>query len=83
MPDEVRRFLLPWSIGENDACFWIEDAEGKHLAYIYFDYRPSGIGTASTSRPTRAEARETCGVAMVPELLNTSWRARSDTPARS
>lgn len=33
---EVRRFPLPWKLHGNDACFWVEDAEGKRFGYCYF-----------------------------------------------
>lgn len=70
MPDEVRRFPLPWTINGNDACFWIEDADGKRFGYCYYDERPWGIGTASAGRLTRVEAlRIVRNIVKLPELL--------------
>jgi hypothetical protein len=74
-PADVRRFPLPWSITGNDACFWIEDADGKRVAYVYFDERPWGIGTASANRLTRAEAlRIARNIVKLPELLKRRTR---------
>ena len=33
---ESRRFPLPWTVGETEACFYVEDATGAKLAYCYF-----------------------------------------------
>jgi hypothetical protein len=70
MPAEVRRFPLPWRIVATDACFWIEDAEGKRVAYVYFDERPWGVSGDSYRRLTRAEAlRIARNIAKLPEIL--------------
>ena len=34
MPE--RRFPLPWSIDELEACFVVRDRGGQALAYVYF-----------------------------------------------
>ena len=52
---EIRRFPLPWTIGESESAYWVEDAEGKRFAYCYFDEGRS-IGTDRANRLTRAEA---------------------------
>ena len=66
----IRRFPLPWTIGGNEACFWIEDAERKRVAYVYFDEKPYGIGTGSAIKLTRAEAlRIARNIAKLPALL--------------
>lgn len=70
MADDVRRFPEPWTVDGNESCFWVEDAEGKRFGYTYFDERPFGIGTASASRLTRAEARRIVrNIARLPQLL--------------
>jgi hypothetical protein len=70
-PHEVRRFPLPWTIVGNDSCFWVEDADGKRVAYVYFDERPWGISTASAWRLNRTEAlRIARNIAKLPELLS-------------
>lgn len=40
-----RRFPLPWTVTDSGYCFRIEDAEGKHLAFIF--YRTGGGGDAA------------------------------------
>jgi hypothetical protein len=35
-----RRFPLPWSVEEADACFIVRDANGQALAYLYFEDEP-------------------------------------------
>ena len=36
----ARRFLPPWSVDEQEACFIIRDANGQALAYVYFKDEP-------------------------------------------
>jgi hypothetical protein len=33
----ARRFPPPWSAEETDACFIVRDANGRALAYVYFE----------------------------------------------
>ena len=36
-----RDFLLPpWSVEELEACFFVSDATGQKLAYVYFEDDP-------------------------------------------
>jgi hypothetical protein len=35
MPE--RRFPLPWSVEEREACFVVKDRAGQKLAYFYFE----------------------------------------------
>ena len=71
--DSVRPFPLPWSVHDNESCFWVESADGRRLAYVYFDERPYGIGTASASKLTRDEARRIASnIAKLPRLLQRS-----------
>lgn len=65
-----RRFPPPWTVAGNDSCYWIEDAEGKRLAFIYFHPREVCIGSDSYKRLERDEARRIArGIARLPELL--------------
>jgi hypothetical protein len=34
---ETRRFPPPWSIEEGTESFIVKDANGQHLAYLYFE----------------------------------------------
>jgi hypothetical protein len=36
----ARRFPLPWSVEELDACFVVRDSDGQQLAYVYFEDEP-------------------------------------------
>jgi hypothetical protein len=36
----TRRFPLPWSIEELEACFVVIDSAGQKLAYVYFEDEP-------------------------------------------
>jgi hypothetical protein len=69
MTDEVRRFPLPWTIEGNHTCFWVQDADGKRVAYVYF--KESGLGrTSGEDSLTRAEAlRIARNIAKLPDLL--------------
>jgi len=65
---EIRRFPLPWKLGCNESCFWVEDATGARLAYIYF--REGGPIGSGSNNLTRDEARRIASnVAKLPELL--------------
>jgi hypothetical protein len=35
-----RRFPPPWSIEERQESFIVTDANGQHLAYVYFEDEP-------------------------------------------
>jgi hypothetical protein len=35
-----RRFPPPWIAEETDACFIVRDANGRALAYVYFEDEP-------------------------------------------
>ena len=54
---ERRRFPIPWTVEETDACFIIRDAGGQALAYVYFEDEPGRRSAASLL--TRGAAR--CG----------------------
>jgi hypothetical protein len=53
MSDRVRRFPLPWSIQGNEACLWVQDADGKRIAFI--DERPYGISVEAAKRRALAD----------------------------
>ena len=54
MPE--RRFPPPWSVEElNDACFIVSDANGRKLAYVYFEEEPGRRSAAKLL--TKDEAR--------------------------
>ena len=36
----ARRFPLPWSVEEYNACFIVRDRDGQALAYVYFEDEP-------------------------------------------
>ena len=65
---KVRRFPLPW-IEANDACFGVQDAEGKRVAYVYF--KDSDWGKTTDDRSlTRSEAlRIARNIVKLPDLL--------------
>jgi hypothetical protein len=41
-----RRFPLPWTVQETDACFIVKDHAGQSLAHVYFEEEP-GRGAAT------------------------------------
>ena len=49
-----RRFPPPWSIEERQESFIVKDANGQHLAYIYFEDEPQQ--QMSMKRLSRDEA---------------------------
>jgi hypothetical protein len=72
---QPRRFPAPWSIGGNDTCYWVEDAEGKRIDYVYFVERAT-MNAGDVMKLTRDEARRIARGARLPELLKT----KSKTP---
>ena len=67
---QVRRFPRPWIVEGNENCFWVSDADGKQVAYVYYDERPWGISRSSARRLTRIEALKIArNIARLPELL--------------
>jgi hypothetical protein len=58
----ARRFLPPWSIEDQDACFVVRDRGGQQLAYVYFDLysrqNRSQAATAATKDFIRAVTTE-------------------------
>jgi hypothetical protein len=65
---ERRRFPIPWTIEETDACFVVRDAGGQALAYVYFEDEPGRRSAASLL--TRDEARRIAvNIAKLPGLL--------------
>jgi len=50
----TRRFPPPWSIEERQESFIVKDANGQHLAYVYFEDEPQR--QLSTKRLSRDEA---------------------------
>ena len=74
MPDEARRFPLPWTIEGNDACFWVRDADGKRFAFTYYRTEgPGRIGPGYGLELSRTEAlRIVRNIVKLPELLRKS-----------
>lgn len=63
-----RRFPLPWTVCGNEACYWVEDAAGTKLAYIYFLTRDRLAHDAG--KLDRADARKIArNIAKLPDLL--------------
>jgi hypothetical protein len=50
-----RRFPLPWTVEELEACFVVRDHNGRQLAYVYFEDEPGRRAAAKLL--TRDEAR--------------------------
>lgn len=71
MPDDVRRFPLPWTIEGNHACFWVRDAEGKRFGFTYYRAQDAGsIGSGYGLELNRSEAlRIVRNIVRLPELL--------------
>jgi hypothetical protein len=71
VPDDVRRFPLPWTIESNDACFWVRDADGKRFAFTYYsDPEKGSIGSGYGLALNRTEAlRIVRNIVKLPELL--------------
>jgi hypothetical protein len=67
MPDR-RRFPIPWSVEETNACFIVRDAGGQALGYFYFEDEPGRRAAAHLL--TRDEARRmAANFATLPQLL--------------
>jgi hypothetical protein len=63
-----RRFPLPWTVDETDACFIVRDGSAQTLAYVYFEDEPGRRSAASLL--TRDEAwRIAANIAKLPALL--------------
>jgi hypothetical protein len=66
MPD--RRFMPPWDIDDNGACFIVRDSRGRALTYVYYENESDRRTAASLL--TRDEARRIAiNVAKLPELV--------------
>jgi hypothetical protein len=62
-----RRFLPPWSVEEQDACFVVRDHNGQQLAYIYFENEPGRRPAAKLlSKDEARSIRERVLIAVVP-----------------
>jgi hypothetical protein len=42
-----RRFIPPWDIEDNGACFIIRDRNGQALSYVYYENEPGRRSAAS------------------------------------
>jgi hypothetical protein len=63
----TRRFPLPWTVEELDACFIVTDSAGQKLAYVYFEEEAGR--RAAAKLVTRDEAhRIALDFAKLPEL---------------
>ena len=64
-----RDFLLPpWSVEELEACFFVSDATGQKLAYVYFEDDPGRRAAAKLLTKDEAH-RIAVNIAKLPELL--------------
>ena len=65
-----RSFPPPWKVEELEACFFVTDAAGQKLAYVYFEDEPGRLSAAKLL--TKDEARRiAANIAKLPELLGT------------
>ena len=63
-----RRFPAPWRVIEHSESFVVEDANGRPLAYVYFEDEPVRHGLMN--RLTSNEARRVVSnIAKLPDLL--------------
>ena len=67
-PAEPRRLPAPWRVVEHSESFVVEDANGRPLAYVYFEDEPVRRGLMN--RLTSDEAwRVASNIAKLPDLL--------------
>jgi len=52
----ARRFPLPWTAEETEACFIVTDNTGQKLAYVYFENEPGRRSAASLLTKGRGPA---------------------------
>ena len=65
---EPHRFPPPWSVAERPACFIINAANGRALAYLYYEEESSRRTVAKLM--TQDEARRiAANIAKLPDLL--------------
>jgi hypothetical protein len=63
-----RRFPIPWSVDEHEACYIVRDGSGQALAYLYFEDEPGRRAAANLL--TRDEARRiAANIVKLPNLL--------------
>lgn len=66
MPD---RLPPPWSVHHNDESYWVEDATGQKIVFIYFRRQPL-VGTDRSARLSPDLARRVAvNIARLPDLL--------------
>jgi len=69
---QPRRFPPAWTVKQLAECFVVEDAEGKRLAYVYFDAR-NMKAVNSYHHLTWDEARRiAAGIARLPNITKRS-----------
>src|SRR5271156_1197483 len=72
----ARRFPLPWTAEETDACFIVTDNTGQKLAYVYFEQKPGRRSAASLLTKDEARRIAVSFAKLQPEAdLNFSVRA--------
>lgn len=75
------RLPPPWTVSHNEDSYWVEDASGQRIAYVY--YRDTAIvGTDRNARVSRDLARRIAGnIARLPDLLQAlkmvNWRQQN------
>ena len=66
------RFPPPWTVDSNANCYWVEAANGKRVAYVYFRNNESGLSQLHMMSRDGAR-RIASNIAKLPEMI----RARS------
>jgi len=64
----ARRFPIPWSAEELEACFVVRDANGQVLSYVYFEEEPDRRAAAKLLSKDEAR-RIAANFAKLPDLL--------------
>src|SRR5215469_7974774 len=64
----TRRFPPPWTAEVAPNCFIVRDAEGKQLAYVYYESEPGRQSAAKDDKADCSKYREVAGVVRAKRL---------------